>query len=82
MDTGCIPPNCQLFSVHVKHIRAFFRTQESKIVKEIILLVFLSRKEQTNRSANIFSSVLKGFEAQTIVLLIVSKILQQQEKQT
>ena len=64
------------------HIRAFFRTQESKIVKEIILLVFLSRKEQTNRSANIFFSVLKGFEAQTIVLLIVSKILQQQEKQT
>ncbi|BAG34533.1 conserved hypothetical protein [Porphyromonas gingivalis ATCC 33277] len=36
-------------------------------MKEIILLVFLSRKEQTNRSANIFSSVLKGFEAQTIV---------------
>lgn len=51
-------------------------------MKEIILLVFLSRKEQTNRSANIFSSFLKGFEAQTIVLLIVSKILQQQEKQT
>lgn len=50
-------------------------------MKEIILF-FLSRKEQTNRSANIFSSVLKGFEAQTIVLLIVSKILQQQEKQT
>ncbi|WP_278846356.1 hypothetical protein, partial [Porphyromonas gulae] len=45
----------------------------------IILVVFLFRKEQTDRPANIFLSVPKGYETKTIVLLIVSKVLQQQE---
>ena len=29
MDTGCIPPNCQLFSVHVRNY--FFPNQKQKI---------------------------------------------------
>ena len=31
MDTGCIPPNCQLFSVHVSSHTTFCGTVNEKI---------------------------------------------------
>ena len=36
MDTGCIPPNCQLFSVHVS-LRATFlgRTKEKILARKL-----------------------------------------------